>query len=105
MPSILDRSSLWAWVLEGVAFISCLLVGVNMYLFSGNQSSQREVGERQQFIAQSVQLQAVGREVVTALGNLAMRNNDEQLKEMLKSHGIIFSDNRTPGLETKAKAK
>lgn len=105
IPFISYRSSVWPWVFEALAFISCVLVGVNMYLVSGNQALQREVSERQQFITQSIQVQAVAREIVTALGNLAVKNNDEQIKQMLKSHGILFSDNRTIATETKAKGK
>jgi len=74
-----------------------------MYLFSGNQGLQREVAERQQFITQSIQIQALAREIVTALANLATKNNDEQIKQLLTSHGITFSANPSAAAESKGK--
>jgi hypothetical protein len=91
IPGISDRPALWSRVFGTLAFITCVLVGVNMYLFSENQVLQRAVAERQQFITQSIQIQALAREIVTALANLAAKNNDEQLKQMLISHGITVA--------------
>jgi hypothetical protein len=54
----------------------------------GNQSLQTEVNERQQFIAQSIQLEQLNRQVVAALANMAMKSNDEQLKNLLTSAGV-----------------
>ena len=103
IPYISDRPAFWSRVFGTLAFVTCVLVGVNMYLFSGNQELQREVAERQQFITQSIQIQALARDIVTALANLAAKNNDEQLKQMLTSHGIAVSVNPPAQAESKAK--
>jgi N-acetylglucosamine-6-phosphate deacetylase len=105
IPYISDRPAMWSRLFGTLAFITCILVVVNMYLFAGNQGLQREVAERQQFITQSMQIQALAREIITALANLAAKNNDEQLKQMLSSHGITVSLNPTAAAETKAKSK
>ena len=55
-----------------------LLVLVNILIGLGNQSLQVEVGERQQIIAQTMQLEALNRQLITVLVNLAMKTNDEQ---------------------------
>jgi predicted Holliday junction resolvase-like endonuclease len=70
---------------------SCLLlilVLVNILLAFGNQSLQSELGERQQAIAQGMQLEALHRQVITVLAEMAMKTNDAQLKELLKASGF-----------------
>jgi hypothetical protein len=81
------------WVLSGLAGLALVLVIINIVLFTGNRSIQAEVNTRQQFINQSLQLDRLNRDLVTALANLASRINDEQLKNLLTSHGITFSVN------------
>jgi len=71
--------------------LSCLvllLVLVNILLMMGNQSVQTEVGDRQQFISQAIQLDNLSRQVVGAMANMALKSNDEQLKKLLMANGI-----------------
>jgi cell division protein FtsL len=84
------------WFLTTLAVIILCLVGVDIWLTYGNQSLRAEVGERQQFISQSIQLDSLNREVITVLANLAVKTNDEQLKNLLTASGISFSANPTP---------
>ena len=93
-PSV--RSAFWPRIVTTLAFATLVLVAVNIYLVYTNQSLQREVNERQQFIAQSMQIQVLAREMITALANLAMKNNDEQIRQVLTAHGITFSANPPP---------
>jgi hypothetical protein len=76
-----------------LGFLTLILVFVNMFLLVGNQSLQRVVAERQQFIMQSIQMQEPAREVIGAMANLAVRTDDEQLKQLLAKHGITVSVN------------
>ena len=71
-----------------LAVLALVLVVVNIMLALGNQSVQAEVTERQQFIAQSIQLEQLNRQVIAALANMAMKGNDEQLKNLLVSSGV-----------------
>jgi hypothetical protein len=71
--------------------LSCLvllLVLGDMLLAIGNQSMQTEVSERQQFIAQAIQLDTLSRQVVGVLANLAVKTNDEPLKKLLAASGV-----------------
>ena len=71
--------------------LSCLvllLVLVNILLMIGNQSVQSEVGDRQQYIAQAIQLENLSRQVVGAMASMAMKSNDEALKKLLMANGI-----------------
>ena len=71
-----------------LAVLALVLVVVNIMLTLGNQSVQAEVSERQQYIAQSIQLNELNQQVVGALANMAMKSNDEQLKNLLVSSGV-----------------
>jgi len=74
--------------LTPLAGLMLVLVLLNVLLSLGNQSLRADVNERQQFIAQSIQLEELNREIVAALASVAVKNNDEQLKTLLASQGI-----------------
>ena len=65
-----------------------VLVIVNILVALGNQSIQAEMAERQQEIAQTIQLETLNRQLVTVLANMAIKSNDEQLKKLLADTGI-----------------
>jgi hypothetical protein len=74
----------------------------NMILFQSNRSAQIEASGRQQYIQQSIQLQVLYNEMVRALADLAMRNQDADLITLLKSQGMSFSG--SPGAAPPANA-
>ena len=78
-------------ILSVLAAISLLLAVANMILFSLNRAAQGEVAQRAQFIQQTAQLEPLYREMVKALGELAVRNNDSQLRDMLAKQGITVN--------------
>jgi hypothetical protein len=78
-------------VLTGLSVLVFLLVVVNILLALGNQSLQAEVNERQQSIAQAIQLEGLNRQVISVLANMAMKTNDEQLMNLLASSGVGFA--------------
>ena len=65
-----------------------VLVLVNILISLGNQSIQAEVAERQQEIAQTIQLETLNRQLITVLASLAVKTNDEQLKKVLADSGV-----------------
>jgi hypothetical protein len=85
-------------VLTIVGGLMLVLVVLNILLSLGNQSLRMQVGERQQTISQAMQLEAVHREIVTAIATVALRTNDPQLKSLLESQGInLDAAPGTPG--------
>lgn len=73
--------------------LSCLvliLALVNILLDYGNHSLQNEVAERQQTIAQGMQLEALHRQVVSFIAEVAAKTNDPQLKQLLAGSGVSF---------------
>jgi hypothetical protein len=71
-----------------LAALALVLVVFDIMLALGNQSAQAEVNERQQFIAQSFQLGQLNQQVVAVLADMAMKSNDQQLKNLLASSGM-----------------
>jgi uncharacterized membrane protein len=83
-------------ILTGLAALGLLLAVANMVLFGQNRQAQAEVTSRAQFIQQSAQLEPLYREMVKALADLSVRNNDGELRELLTKQGITLS-NPPPG--------
>ena len=73
---------------------ACLLLMVtNVTLAALNRGVQAEVGGRQQYVQQSVQLEGLYREIVRSLAELGARNNDQDVRAMLQRHGISYTVN------------
>jgi hypothetical protein len=92
-------------LLTVLAGLLLLLVLVDVLLGLGNQSLRLEVTERQQFIAQSMQLEGLHREIITTLAAVAIKTNDEKLKGVLASQGISFAAEAAPPAKAPTKAK
>lgn len=90
-------------VLTGLAVLVLLLVIANILLMAGNQSLQLSVNERQQYIAETIQLEALNRQVIGVLAEMALKTNDGQLKELLAGVGINLSPApaQPPGAKSK----
>lgn len=76
-----------------LSLLSAAAVASILVLSSWHRDLQAEVGQRQQFVQQSVQLESLYREIVRALAELAARNNDSQVRDMLARHGITYTAN------------
>ena len=88
-------------LLTALSILVLLLVVVNIVIGIGNQSMQSEVGERQQIIAQTMQLETLNRQLINVLANLALKTNDQPLMGVLAAAGI----NLQAGPETKPPVK
>ena len=83
------------WVLAGVAILGLILVAVNIRLVVLNRDSQASISSRTQYLQQSVQLQNLYQEIVKAIADLAVRNKDEQLRDLLSHNGMSISTTPT----------
>ena len=81
------------WVATLLAALCLLLAGTNVVLGSMNRSLQADIGQRQQYVQQSVQLEGLYREIIRALAELGARNNDEAVRALLSKHGISYTVN------------
>ena len=78
-------------VLTPLAIVILILVILNVLLSLGNQSLRQDVNEGQQMIAQTIQIEALNREIVGVLAGIAFQEKDKQLMELLAAHGISFA--------------
>jgi hypothetical protein len=81
------------WGTTALAAACLLLAATNITVGSLNRSLQGDVGLRQQYVQQSVQLEGLYREIVRALAELGARNNDQDVRALLQRHGITYSVN------------
>jgi len=88
-------------VLTGLAVLVLLLVLVNILISLGNQSLRMEVNERQQFLAQSMQLEGLHREIITVLATVALKTNNDPLRSLLASQGINLGQPPPPAAGAK----
>ena len=88
-------------ILTGLAVLMLLLVLANILISLGNQSLRLEVNERQQFLAQSMQLEGLHREIITVLATVALKTNNDQLKGLLASQGINLGQPPPPAAGAK----
>ena len=86
---MLKRSEFW--ILTLLALVGAALAGTNMMLFQGNRAAQGEIGGRQQYIQQSIQLEGLYREMVKALADLSIKTQDGDLRTLLAGQGITIS--------------
>ena len=78
-----------------------VFVLLNILIGLGNQSVQAEVSERQQEIAQTIQLEALNRQLVTVLASMAVKTNDAQLKKLLADSGVNVGNDMEVGPQKK----
>jgi len=79
------------WLLNGLAAVALGLVLTNAWVTSDNRELQAEIQQRQAFINESLELSRLNTQVIRALATLSAESGDEELRELLASHGIEFS--------------
>ena len=79
------------WVTTVIAVVVAVIAGYDMMLFSQNRTTQAELARRTQYLQQSLQLEGLYREMVKALADLSVRNQDHALRDLLTSQGIIVN--------------
>jgi hypothetical protein len=79
------------WLLCNLATLAIILVGVNVWLYLGNQSAQAQVNARAQYIQQTQPISDIHQQMAKALAELSVKNKDEQVRAMLSQEGFTFS--------------
>ena len=79
------------WVTTVVALIVALAAGYDMVLFGQNRATQADIAQRNQYVQQSLQLEGLYRELVRALADLSVRNQDKALGDLLNTQGITIN--------------
>jgi len=83
-------------VLLALAVLGVGLVLTNIGMVLANRSVQTEIQGRAGFVQQSAQLEVLYREIVKALADLSVKNQDGDLRTLLAAHGITVTVNNQP---------
>jgi len=86
-----DGDMLLRWqfaVLTLLGAAALALVLVNAGLFTLNRDAQAALAQRQQYVQQTIALEALYRDIVKALAELAVKGNDPQLIAILSAQGL-----------------
>ncbi len=81
-------------ILIVIATLAVGLAVVNIVLFKSNQTASAEYAQRGQYIQQTVQLEPLYQQIIKALAELAIKNNDTQLRDLLNSQGITITNHQ-----------
>ena len=84
---VLQRGLL-RWAAAGLAALGLVLVLVNAVFNGFNQKFQEDVAQRQQTIANRVELQRIGESLVHSLSVNAASSRDAQLIAVMTKHGL-----------------
>ncbi len=76
------------WAAAVLAVLGLVLVVVNAVFNGYNQKFQEEVAQRQQMIANRVELQRIGESLVHSLSVNAASSRDAQLIALMTKHGL-----------------
>ena len=80
-------------MLHVLAWAVLALVVTNIVLAQKNRAMTQENARQQKFVQGTVPLDALNKEIVKALAELSVKNQDEQLRTLLASNGITFNLN------------
>lgn len=75
-------------LLSALGAAALLMVVVNALLFTLNRDAQTALSQRQQFIQQTVPVEALYRDIVKTLAEVAVRDKDKPLFDMLAAQGL-----------------
>lgn len=78
-----------------IAMLAVALAIVDIALHATNRTAQAEVAARTQYLQQTVQLQGLHQEIAKALAELAVRNQDPALRELLEKQGLARAPQAT----------
>lgn len=80
-------------LLVGFGALAVLLVIANGVLFTQNRAAQASLNRRQAFVQQTVPLEGLYNEIVKSLAQMAVKDNDRQMLNMLAAQGLTITVN------------
>ena len=76
------------WSLSALAVTSIMLVVINISMAQQNREMRQQVGQRQLFIAQTVPIEKLNKQIINSIARVAMETEDSALHHLLKEQGI-----------------
>lgn len=98
-----DKIMYWVTVL--FSGLAVLLIIVNMAVVSGNRTLDIEVKTRQMAIDTAARLSQLNQNLAQALAEASVKNDDQQIRDLLTSQGISIKSNKDANATAAAKKK
>ena len=86
-----EKIAYWAAVAFGA--LALVLLVLNVSFINGNRAMQDEVNQRQLVINRGQTLSQVNQNLVQALANVAVKDSDTQVRDLLAAQGITLKPN------------
>ena len=83
-------------LLSALGAAALLMVLVNALLITLNRDAQNALNQRQQFIQQTVPVEALYRDIVKSLAEVAVKDKDKPLLDMLAAQGLTITASGVP---------
>lgn len=77
-------------LLTALGGLALLLSVVNIGLYENNRTAQVSLNARVQYLQQTNGIRDITQQIAQGLAELALKNNDEQLRAMLSSEGFLI---------------
>ena len=81
-------TSIEYWSLSALAVTCIMLVVINIGMDQKNRELRQQVGQRQLFIAQTVPIEKINKQIVNAIARTVMETGDSGLTQLLGDQGI-----------------
>lgn len=85
--------------------VSILLALINAVLITTNQATQAELRQKQGFLQQTGQLEGIYNSIATSLAQLALKDNDRAVIDMMDGLGLKVGTNASSAPNDAAAAK
>jgi hypothetical protein len=83
-----EKITYWAAVAFGA--LALVLLVLNISFINGNRALQDEINQRQAVLNRGQTLNQVNQGLVQALANVAVKDNDAQVRDLLAAQGITL---------------
>lgn len=81
------------WLMNILGAAALVLVIANVVLFTENRALQQQVGERQQFISDTVRVERLNGQLIQVVAETSASTGDGQLRDLLADNGVTFQVN------------
>lgn len=96
-----DKAAYWASV--GLSAVALLLMVTNVALVNCNRNLQTEVAERQNMINNGMKMGQFNGNLVQALADISIKNDDKEIRDLLASQGITVKPKAAVDSDNKSK--
>lgn len=98
-----DKILYWSSVAFGL--LALLLFIANTGMMSGNRAMQADIGNRQMAIEGAVRLTPLNQQLVQALGEASIKNDNKEVADLLASQGITVKKTEKAAKADESKKK